>query len=197
VSGYVAEAAPPVSGVEGEYDLEVGSPGNAAHRTAFSSTRALELAFWQPGSPWAPYDVQPVFTFVTPIGRYGFSTKGVPHAIEEMCFMFDTTLAEMDALSFRSAPLHANILGSISVIERSQSRVVINDPTGYWARKMWQEAIVAMPAGIFWLVKGLWTQVALTGSIGRMSYKNRQLTLWYGNFRRDQTLEKRPVVAHL
>jgi hypothetical protein len=198
-SGYITpgyyESTTVIPPVEGEYDLEVGTPGDAAHRTAFASTRTLELAYWQPGSPWAPYDVQPIFTFVTPLGRYTFSTKGVPQAIDDMALYFDTTLVELDPISFRSVPLAANILGSVSAIERSQSRVVINDPTGFWAQRIYREAIVSMPAGMFWLVKNLYTQPALTGTIGRLSYKNRQLTLYYGNFRRDQ--EVRPVVAHV
>jgi hypothetical protein len=182
---------------EGEYDLNVGTPGNPAHRTAFASAHALELAFWQPGSPWAPYDVQPVFTWLSPIGRYAFSTRGVPQAIEDMCLLFDTTIVEMDPLSFRSAPLHGSILGSVSTIERSQSRVVINDQTGVFAKKVHREAITCMPGGMFWLVKGLYTVAALTGTIGHLSYKNRQLTLFYGDFRRDLRLQPKTVVAHI
>jgi hypothetical protein len=181
---------------EGEYDLEVGSPGNAAHRTAFGSSRALELAYWQPGSPWAPYDVQPIFKLVTPMSTYIFSNKGVPQAIQDQGF-FDTTLVELDPISFSSVPLAGNILGSVSAIERSQGRIVIADPTGIWARKMSREAICNMPSGIFWLVRGLWTVPALTGTIGRLSYRNRQLSLWFGDFRRDSTLNRRTVIAHV
>jgi hypothetical protein len=181
--------------IEGEYDLEVGTPGHAAHRTAFASTRALELAYLQPGSPHAPYDVQPIFTFVSPLGRYIFSDRGVPQKIEDMCLSFDTTLIQLDPISFRSVPLHGNLLGSVSMIERSQGRVVIDDQTGVWAKKVHTEAIVNMPGGIFWLVKRLWTEAALVGTIGRMSYKNRQLTLFYGDFRRD--IPARPIQAHL
>jgi hypothetical protein len=199
--GYIApgyyETTTVVPPVEGEYDLEVGSPGAAAHRTAFASTRALELAYWQPGSPWAPYDVQPIFTFVSPLGRYAFSDKGVPQAIDDMCLSFDTTLVELDPISFTSVPLSGNLLGSVSAIERSQGRVLISDPTGIWAQKISREAIVAMPAGLFWLVKQLYTVPALTGTIGRLSYRNRQLTLFYGNFRRDAALARRTVIAHL
>lgn len=182
--------------VEGEYDLDVGSPGAAKHRTAFASTRALELAYLQPTSPWAPYDVQPIFTFVSPMSRYTFSTRGVPQAIDDMG-IFDTTLVELDPISFRSVPLHGNLLGSVSTIERSQGRVVINDQTGFWAKKMWQEGIVNMPGGVFWMVKRLYTVPALVGTIGRLSYKNRQLTLFYGDFRRDQRLTTRNVIAHI
>lgn len=183
--------------VEGEFDLDVGSPGAAKHRTAFASTRALELAYLQPTSPWAPYDVQPIFTFVSPFGRYGFSNKGVPQAIDDMCLSFETTLVELDPISFRSVPLHGNLLGSVSTIERSQGRVVISDPNGVWAKKMWTEGIVHMPGGIFWLVKQLYTVPALVGTIGKISYKNRQLTMFYGDFRRDQQLNKRTVIAHI
>jgi hypothetical protein len=72
---------------------------------------------------------------------------------------------------------------------------VINDPTGLWAKKVHTEAIVAMPGGLFWLIKRLYAVPSLCGMIGRLSYKNRQLTLWYGNFRRDNP--KGPVIAHL
>jgi hypothetical protein len=192
---YVDSTGVPV--VEGEYDFDVGTPGNAAHRTAFASSRALELAYWQPGSPWAPFSVQPVFIMYNHLGIYAFSDRGIPQAAEDLVMRFDTTLAELDPISFRSVPLSANLLGSVSAIEKSQGRVVINDPDGYWAQKMWREAIVGMPAGLFWLVKGLYTQPALTGTVGRISYSQRRLTMFFGNFRRDSTLNARPVIGHL
>jgi hypothetical protein len=194
--GYVETTTVPVV-VEGEYDFGVGTPGNAAHRTAFASSRALELAYWQPGSPYAPYAVQPVFIMYNHMGIYAWSDRAIPQAAEDLVMRFETTLAELDPISFRSVPISANILASVSAIEKSQGRVVINDPDGYWAKKIWREAIVGMPAGIFWLIKGLYTQPALTGTVGRLTYRNRQLTLYYGNFRRDAQLNARPVIGHL
>ena len=185
VPGYAESIADPLPPPEGVFDLDVGVPGAARHRTAVATAHALELAYWQPGSPWAPYAVQPIFVICTRLGVYAFSDKGVPQAIVDQVLSFDTTLVEMDPISFRAAPIASNILGSISAIERSQGRVVINDPMGEWARRMWREAIVAMPSGIFWMIKDLYTVPALTGTVGRISYRNRQLTVFFGQFRRD------------
>ena len=177
---------PPV--VEGEFDLDVGVPGAAKHRTAAASHHALELAYWQPGSPWSPYDVQPIFALSTYMGLYGFSTRGVPQAIEDQLVQFFTTLEEPEAIAFRSAPIGSNLIGSVTTVERPTSRVVIRDDTGFWAKRIWVEAIVGMPCGRFWLIKQLYTMPVLTGTVGRMTYSNRRLILEYGDFRRHGSL---------
>lgn len=181
----VPDVIPPVE--EGEYDLDVGTPGAPRYRTAFASTHTLELAYWQPGSPFAPYDVQPVFSLVTRFGRYAWSDRGVPQAIEDLCYRFDVTAIELQPISFRSTPIASNILGSVGLIERNQSRVAIPDPDGFWARRIHTEAIVTMPAGLFWLVKGLWTTPALVGTVGKLRYAQRTMELSFGDYRRDQS----------
>jgi hypothetical protein len=176
---------PPPEIVEGEYDLDVGSPGNPRHRTAAASTRLLELAYWQPGSPWAPYDVQPVFALWNHIGLFAWSDRGVPQKIVDMVFQFEIANLQLDPISFRSVPLHANILGSVGTIERNQSRIVVPDPRGEWARRVHTDAILGMGAGLFWLVRGLYTVPALTGSVIRLRYYRRQLEIVFGDARKD------------
>lgn len=191
-SGYIApgyyESIPDVvPPAEGEYDLDVGTPGHPRYRTAYASTRALELAYWQPGSPFAPYAVQPVFSIVTRFGRYAWSDRGVPQAIMDVCYRFDTQAIELDPISFRSSPIASNVIGSVGTIERNQSRVVLPDPDGFWAKRIHAEAIVSMSAGLFWLVKGLWTTPALSGTVGRVTYRSRRMEIIYGDFRRDRS----------
>lgn len=182
-TGYVVSTTtPPV--VEGTFDLDVGTPGHAKHRTAFASTRTLELAYWQAGSPLSPYDVQPIFVIQTHLGLYAFSDRGVPPALEDLVLQFATTLQRPEPISFRAVPLGANILGSVQTIERSTARVVIDDPTGFWASRIMIQSLVSMPAGLFWLVRQLYTEVALSGTIGALSYTRRQLTIDYGFYKR-------------
>ena len=154
--GYVeTTTVPPV--VEGEFDLDIGIPGAAKHRTAFASLHALELAFWQPGSPLSPYDVQPIFVLGTHLGVYLFSTRDVPEAMKAAALQFFPNLLDPEPIPFRSAPLGNNLLGSVTTVERTTSTVVIPDTTGFWAKRIWMEAIAGMPAGLFWLVKHIKT----------------------------------------
>ena len=144
-------------------------PGAARHRTAFASSHALELAYWQAGSPLSPYDVQPIFVLGTHLGLYLFSTRGVPAAMEAMALQFFTTLEDPEPIAFRSAPIGSNLIGSVTAVELTNSRVVIRDDTGFWAKRIWAEAMVNMPAGLFWLVRQLYTMPALTGTVGRLT----------------------------
>jgi hypothetical protein len=189
--GYIAKGyyqtlatPPPPAVLEGEFDLDVGEPGAARHRTAYANAQALQMAYWQPGSPYAPYDLQPIFVMKNHFGFYAFSTRGIPQVIEDTVFSFETTLVDPEPVSFTSAPLDTNIVGSVSAIQRSVGRVVIRDPGAIWAKRLSQEVLVGMPAGLFWIVKRLWATPVLTGSIGRISYSNRELTIEYGEFRR-------------
>ena len=138
-----ATTVPPV--VEGEFDLDIGVPGAAKHRTASASLHALELAYWQPGSPLSPYDVQPIFVLGTHLGVYLFSTREVPAAMKAVAVQFFTTLLDPEPIAFRSAPLGTNLIGSVTTVERPTGPVVIRDDTGFWAKRIWMEAIVEMP----------------------------------------------------
>ena len=169
---------------EGEFDLDIGVPGAAKHRTAFASVHALELAYWQAGSPLSPYDVQPIFVLGTRLGVYLFSTRGVPAAMEAAALQFFTTLEEPEPIAFRSAPLGSNLLGSVTTVELTSSRVVIRDDSGFWAKRLPVEAIVNMPCGRFWLIRQVKTIPALTGTVGRLLYSKRKLVIEYGDFRR-------------
>jgi hypothetical protein len=190
--GYVAlgylEALPvvgPPPGAVGAIDLNVGTPGQAIYRTALAHTRTLELAYWGAESPWSPYDVQPVFTLQTHLGLFVFSNRGLPAEVEDQAVRVETTLIVPEPIAFRSVPLASNLLGSVTAIERSTSRVLIPDPTGFWARLITVMPICQLPAGFFWIVKDLGSVPVLTGTVGRMRYSQRIMELHYGDFRRD------------
>lgn len=189
-SGYITPGYYETQGVvtppeEGTFDIDVGTPGAPRHRTAAASTRVLELAYWQPGSPWAPYDVAPVFVLHNRIGIYAWSNRALPNAIQDMVFHYESVPLQLQSISFRSMPIASSLIGSIGQVERNQSHVGIPDPLGFWAKRIWQEPLVHQPGGLFWLVKSLYTVPALVGTVGRLRYRNRTLYLSYGDFRRD------------
>ena len=188
---YESQAAPPPP-PEGEFDLDIGEPGAPRHRTAFGSEAALQMAYWQPGSPWAPYDLQPIFVYKDHFGFYAFSTRGVPESIVASVYSFETTLVDPEPTAFRSSPIHDNIVGSIGAIERPHGRVTIRDPEAVWLKRLSRQATVTMPGGLFLIVKRLRAEPVLTGSIGRATWEDYQTVIEFGDFRRRTPI--RPVV---
>lgn len=184
--GYVESEAAPVLPpvVVLDFDIDVGAPTLARHRTALASRHAVEMAYWGADSPWAPFDAQPLFAAWNHIGIYCWGREMPPEAIRAAVFRADNTLVDLGPVHFQSVPSGSFLLGSITDGRRPTGVAVVDNSTG-WFFPLMDEIWLGMGAGSFVTVRGLWTAPVLTGTLGRIRVARGTVEFHYGDFRRD------------
>ena len=190
--GYVEETVPVVVPPPGEtdFDLSLGTVLAPRHRTALGSSHLLDLIYWPPTSPWAPYDTEPLFAIQTWMGLYVWSKVRPPQALLDAHHVqhTETTLIEVGPIAHRSTALGQGLLGSVSAVERPTSYVTIYDEFGEFLKRFDVEIFAGMPAGYFTLVKRIWLIPRLTGTVGEIEVDvSRQIVrIPYGQFARQE-----------
>ena len=156
IDDYYEDTETPVLPVEPDWDFDLGTVVAPRHRTAMGSPHLLDLVYWPPTSPWAPYDAEPIFGIQTQMGLYCWAKRMPPQAILDLVHHAESTLLEVGRIPHRSIALGRGMLGSVSDVERPTSYVVVADPFDFLLDRFDLEIFVGMPAGLFTLVHRSW-----------------------------------------
>ena len=180
----------PVAEIDTDFDLSLGTVVSPRHRTAMGSPHLLDLVYWPPTSPWAPYDTEPLFAIFTNMGLYCWGKVRPPQALLDAHNVqhTETTLIEVGPIAHRSTALGRGLLGSVSAVDRPTSYVTIYDEFGEFMNRFDLEIFAGMPAGYFALVKRVWLIPRLTGTVGEIEVDvSRQIIrINYGQFARQE-----------
>lgn len=167
-----------------DIDIDVGPPGAARHRTPLASPNTLDLVYWPAGSPWSPFDAQPLFAVWNHMGIYVFGKRMPPEEIQAQVFSAEATLLSLSPITYAATPIGANLLGSVGSGQRPTGTATLRN-NGEWNSRVESEIWMTMGAGSFLNIRGLFIVPRLVGSVGRITLSEDVVTISYGAFKRD------------
>lgn len=188
IDDYYQDTETPAPPVDVDIDFDLGTVVAPRHRTSMGTPHLLDLVYWPPASPWAPYDVEPIFGIQTNMGLYCWGKVMPPQSVLDLVHHAESTLIEVGPIPHRSTALGRGLLGSVNATDRPTSYVTIYDEFGFFLNRFDVEIFAGMPAGLFTLVKRQWLIPRLLGTAGEISVDvaRQQVRIAYGHFARQE-----------
>lgn len=174
----------------GSFVPDLGSIGAAKHRVIFDTLAKLDLQQWPASSPWAPYFIEPVFYLLNHFGLRLFSLWQMPDSLTAFVHEDRATLLSVSGFGIFTTPLQQRLLSGLEIAERPQMEVVLQNRDGYWERLTEQEALLAMPAGVYVFVRREGLVPLLVGTLGAWEFAESVVTLRIGDFTREEEQER-------
>jgi hypothetical protein len=168
--------------------ITLGGPGEAVHMTALGTVVGLDLMHPRPGSPMPLHWDTPVLIIATAQGWHVSGAKTVRDgiALHPSVSICRADLLDVGTVSIRTVPVSANLLGTITLGERSTVSLRLDDSDGYWSRMIGREGpgLIGCNAGIYQDFSDAVLIPMLVGTVGRFHLGDGVLELDIGDFKR-------------